>query len=178
MILFVSAFVLILFSSVFVLILVLPEGPRVWTVSSLFCSRRAVSRNMALFITSSACLHCPLCHSRRHVAFPPLFNTAPPWFDFLVNFDFFAPLYRRSREASSVKFHKKKIQRRSWSNVNSTEVARLHKVSVPSCTQSRPSPKVPSRSGDYRLDYLHETWHTCSPCLWLQNGASNFIIFA
>ena len=27
----------------------------------------------------------------------------PPWFEFLVIFDFFAPWYRKSREASSVK---------------------------------------------------------------------------
>ena len=30
-----------------------------------------------------------------------------------------------------------------------TEVARLHKVLIPSCTQNRPSPKVQSRSGDW-----------------------------
>ena len=30
-------------------------------------------------------------------------KAGPPWFDFLVIFDFFAPWYRRSREASSVK---------------------------------------------------------------------------
>ena len=29
-----------------------------------------------------------------------------------------------------------------------TEVARLHKVSIQSCTQNWPSPKVQSRSGD------------------------------
>ena len=60
MILFVSAFVLILFASAFVHILVLPEGPWIWTVSSWFCVRRAVSRNVALFITNSACLHLPV----------------------------------------------------------------------------------------------------------------------
>ena len=41
----------------------------------------------------------------------------PPWFGFLVIFDFFAPWYRRSWEASSVKISKKKFQRESWSNV-------------------------------------------------------------
>ena len=34
----------------------------------------------------------------------------------LLIFDFFAPWYRRGREASSVKFYKK-IRRKSWSNV-------------------------------------------------------------
>ena len=29
-----------------------------------------------------------------------------------------------------------------------------------------------------RLDYLHEIWHTCSACSWLQNFASDFLIFA
>ena len=47
----------------------------------------------------------------------------------------------------------------------------------------RLSPKVQSHSGDwilhfYRLDYLYQTWHTCSPCLWLQKSASDFLIFA
>ena len=32
------------------------------------------------------------------------FKAGPPWFEFLAIFDFFAPWYRRSREASSVKF--------------------------------------------------------------------------
>ena len=32
-----------------------------------------------------------------------LFKAGPPWFEFLIIFDFFAPWYRRSREASSVK---------------------------------------------------------------------------
>ena len=59
-----------------------------------------------------------------------------------------------------------------------TKVARLHKVSIQSCTQNRPSPKVQSCSGDfYRLDYLYETWHTCSPCSRLQNGARARQIF-
>ena len=40
----------------------------------------------------------------------------PPWFEFLVIFYFFAPWYRRGREASSVKIYKK-IRRKSWSNV-------------------------------------------------------------
>ena len=45
-----------------------------------------------------------------------LHSTQDPWFEFLVSFDFFAPWYRRSREASSVKFHKI-FQRKSWSDV-------------------------------------------------------------
>ena len=71
----------------------------------------------------------------------------PPWFEFLVIFDFFAPWYRKSREASSVKI--------SWTNSKeklvkcATEFARLHKVSIQSCTQNRPSPKVQSLLGDW-----------------------------
>ena len=33
-------------------------------------------------------------------------------------------------------------------------------------------------AGLNRLDYLHEIWHTCSACSWLQNVASDFLIFA
>ena len=40
----------------------------------------------------------------------------------------------------------RKNQRKSWSKC-ATEVARLHKVSIQSCTQNRPSPKVQSCSG-------------------------------
>ena len=29
----------------------------------------------------------------------------------------------------------------------------------------------------YRLDYLYETWYTCSSCSWLQNVASDLLIF-
>ena len=71
----------------------------------------------------------------------------PPWFEFLVIFDFFAPWYRKCREASSVKI--------SWKNSNeklvkcATEVGRLHKVSIQSCTQNRPSPKVQSLTRDW-----------------------------
>ena len=32
-----------------------------------------------------------------------IIKAGPPWFEFLVIFHFFAPWYRRSREASSVK---------------------------------------------------------------------------
>ena len=58
------------------------------------------------------------------------------------------------------------------------------RVSIQSCTQNRPSPKVQSLSRDWiwlfnnRLDYLHEIWHTYSACSWLQKFASHFLIFA
>ena len=42
-------------------------------------------------------------------------------------------------------------------------------------TQNRPSPKVQSRS---RLDYPHDTLHTCSSCFCLQSVASELSIFA
>ena len=76
-----------------------------------------------------------------------ILKAGPPWFEFLVIFDFFAPWYRKSKEASSVKI--------SWKNSKeklvkcATEVARLHKVSIQSCTRNRPSPKVQSLSRDW-----------------------------
>ena len=30
----------------------------------------------------------------------------------------------------------------------------------------------------HRLDYLYETWHTCLSCSWLENVASDVLIFA
>ena len=45
-----------------------------------------------------------------------------------------------------LKFHKKTSKEKLVKCA--TEVARLHKVSIQSCTQNRPSPKVQSRSGD------------------------------
>ena len=94
---------------------------------------------------------------------------------------FFAPWYRRSIETSSVKTSQKNSKQKLVKCA--TEVARLCKVSIQSCTQNRPSLKIQSRSGDwislfYRLDYLYETWHTCSSYSWLQNVASDFLIFA
>ena len=41
----------------------------------------------------------------------------PPLIWVFVIFDFFAPWYRKSKEASSVKISWKKIQRKRWSNV-------------------------------------------------------------
>ena len=71
----------------------------------------------------------------------------PPSFEFLVIFDFFAPWYIRRRDASSVKISlnnsKEKLVKCA------TEVARLHKVSIQSCTQKRLSPKVQSLSRDW-----------------------------
>ena len=79
------------------------------------------------------------------------------------------------------KFHKK-IRRKSWSNVPPKLLACigfLYKV-VHKIGRLRKF----SRSREiefnffYRLDYLHEIWHTCSACPWLQNVASDFLSFA
>ena len=59
-------------------------------------------------------------------------------------FDFFAPWYRRRREATSVKISLKNSKEKLVKCA--TEVARLHKVSIQSCTQKRPSAKVQSLS--------------------------------
>ena len=83
---------------------------------------------------------------RQIISFKQLLRQDPPWFEFLVIFDFFAPWYRRGWEASSVKI--------LWKNSKeklvkyATEVGRLHRVSIQSCTQKRPSPKVQSLSRD------------------------------
>ena len=71
----------------------------------------------------------------------------PPWFEFLVIFDFFAPWYRRGREASSVKICLKNSKEKLVKCA--TEGSRLHMVSIQSCTQNRPSPKVQSLSRDW-----------------------------
>ena len=47
-----------------------------------------------------------------------------------------------------------------------TEVHHLYRISIQSCTQNWPSPKVQSLSRDWiklfnRWDYFHEIWHTC-----------------
>ena len=74
-----------------------------------------------------------------------LIMAGPPWFEFLVIFDFFAPLYRRGRDIFCENF----MENSKLKLVKCTiEVARLHKVSIQSCTQKRPSPKVHSRSGN------------------------------
>ena len=77
-----------------------------------------------------------------------------PWFEFLVIFDFFAHGIKRSREACSVKISLKNSKGKLVKCA--TEVARLHKVSIQSCTQNRPSPKVQSCSGDWI--YLFIAW--------------------
>ena len=69
------------------------------------------------------------------------------------------------------KFHKK-IRRKSWSNVP-LKLLTYIRFLMQSCTQNRPSPKVQALSRDWiwlfnRLDYLHEIWHTCSACSWLE----------
>ena len=76
-----------------------------------------------------------------------LVKAGPPWLEFLVIFDVFAPWYRRGREASSVKISLKNLKEKLVKCA--TEVARLHKVSIQSCTQNRPSPKVQSLSRDW-----------------------------
>ena len=44
-----------------------------------------------------------LCQRTLRQENAPKFKAGPPWFEFLVIFDFFAPWYRRSQEASAVK---------------------------------------------------------------------------
>ena len=75
------------------------------------------------------------------------FKAGPPWFEFLVIFDFFASWYRKSREASSVKILQKNSKEKLVKCA--IKVARLQKVSIQSCTQKRPSPKVQSLSRDW-----------------------------
>ena len=75
------------------------------------------------------------------------FKARPPWFEFWVYFDFFVSWYRRSREASFVKISIKTSKERLVKYA--TEVARLLRVSLQSCTHYRPSPKVQSRWGDW-----------------------------
>ena len=76
--------------------------------------------------------NCPLFPSFFFLSLFFLKAGPPPWFEFFVIFDFFAPWYRKSREASSVKI--------SWKNSKgklvkcAIEVARLHRVSIQSCT--------------------------------------------
>ena len=59
------------------------------------------------------------------------------------------------------KFHRKKEKLVKCA----TKVARLHKVSIQSCTQNRSSPKVQSPSGD-RINFLPlglSPWNSCCP---------------
>ena len=69
---------------------------------------------------------------------------------------------------------------KSWSNAPPKLLACLRFLRRPilcttfmeGCTQNWPSPKVQTRSGYWSslinsLDYVHETWHTCSLCSWL-----------
>ena len=84
-----------------------------------------------------------------------LLRQDPPLIWVLVIFDFFAPWYRRRREASFVKIW--------WENSKetlvkcATKVARFHKVSIQSCKQNRPSPKVQSRSGNWIQLFIAST---------------------
>ena len=76
----------------------------------------------------------------------------------------------------------KKIQRKSWSNVLPKLLACirfLYKV-VHKIGRLRKFNRAREIEFNffYRLDYLYETWHTCSSRSWLQKIASDFIIFA
>ena len=69
-----------------------------------------------------------------------------PWFEFLVIFDFLHHGIEEVKRHLLWKFYKK-TRRKSWSNV--PPKSRLHRVSIQSCTQNRPSPKVQSLSRDW-----------------------------
>ena len=76
----------------------------------------------------------------------------------------------------------KKFQRKSWSNVPPKLLACirfLYKV-VHKIGRLRKFNRAREIEFNffYRSDYLYETWHTCSSCSWLQNAASDFLIFA
>ena len=71
---------------------------------------------------------------------------------------------RKSREASSVKTALKDSKEKLVKCT--TKVVRLCCVSIQSCTQYWPSPKVQSRLPDwietfYCFGYVHEVWHSC-----------------
>ena len=70
----------------------------------------------------------------------------PAWFEFLVILDFFAPWY--ISRCIFCENCKKKTLKGKWVKC-APEFARLHKVSIQSCTQNRPSPKVQSRWRDF-----------------------------
>ena len=70
------------------------------------------------------------------------FKAGPPWFQVLVIFDFFALSSGIEKLEGHLvwKLHRKNSKEKLVKCA--TEVARLHKVSIQSCTQNRPSPKV------------------------------------
>ena len=77
-----------------------------------------------------------------------------------------------------MKIHKK-IQRKSWSNVPTKSLAYirfLYKVvhKIGRLRKFNCSSEIEFNFFN-RLDYLYETWHTCSSCSWLQNVASDFL---
>ena len=84
---------------------------------------------------------------------------------------FFAPWYRRSIEASSVKTSQKNSKQKLVKCA--TEVARLRKVSIQSCTQNWPSPKIQWGPCAYVIIYgnLPPSQSFCGYC-WVtsQNG--------
>ena len=107
----------------------------------------------------------------------PAFRQDPLDLSFWLFFTFLHHVIEESREAPSVKISKNNSKEKLVKCA--TEVARLHMVSIQSCTQNQPSPKVQSRSQDwielfYSLDYLYKIWHTCSACSWLQKKPQIF----
>ena len=82
------------------------------------------------------------CHGLK--ARPP----PPPHLIWVLGYFYlFEPRYRRSKDASSVKIALKNAKEKLVKCA--TEVARLYRVSMQSCTQKQQSPKVQSHSRDW-----------------------------
>ena len=93
----------------------------------------------------------------------------PPWFEFLVIFDFF--LHHGIEQVAAHllwKFHKKNSKEKLVKYA--TEVARLHKVSKQSSTQNRPFSESSNRAREIEFNFL-------SFGLSLWNLAHLFIMF-
>ena len=111
----------------------------------------------------------------------------PPSFEFLVILTFLHHGIEKVEGHLVWELHTK-IQRKMLSKLNINVPPKLfactmYRVSIQSCTQNRPSPKAQLLSRDWIslfncLEYLHENWHTCSACSWLQHFASNLLNFA
>ena len=71
-------------------------------------------------------------------------KAGPPCFEFLVIFDFLHHSIEKIERHFLWKFYKKNSKGKLVKCA--TEVARFHRVSIQSCTQNRPSPKVQSLS--------------------------------
>ena len=122
--------------------------------SSVLCGKEKVEthRMIANRQSSRLCqLQCqPFKLTQAYINDFPLFSRLrqdPLDLSFWSFLTFFAKWYRRRWEASSVKISQKTSKEKLVKCA--TEVARLHKVSIQSCTQNQPSPKVQSRSGDW-----------------------------